>query len=491
MWQRIRWLVRGRLEGEWFGERGSRVPAAPLLFQALVASALLFVVRGDLDAHGHSVFVLTLLAALNLLSLLGELAPLLASDPAEEWVGGLPVTAREVRLSKIAVCLLVTFGMSLGVLLPAILLAPPDMTWPARLALAGLGLVQSVFLTALGLLLHRAFQGTRGGALILLQAALFVGLFVGFVAGLGRANLLAGWTQTGGWWLLLPSTWYAAPLAPEPLGPATALLVASVLLALAILWFAPFPSKSASLGTSSLTGTLLRPLAALLRRIWVRPAERPVFDWIYTALPAEKDYGLRTYPLLAIPLAFLFLGAEGTKPEGQGLLAILSFAPLTYLPILLMFVPATATPAARVLIDSAPLEPAVEREGARKALAVRVILPLYLLLLGVLWVVAGWKLAVQLVPPAAALTVLLLRTLWPRYVDPSPLASPAQELGGAWRDDLTGGMFVMALISVVAALATWKYVPGPLGGCTVAVGLLLLEAVLCRLPVATPRRESV
>ncbi|MEZ5974021.1 MAG: hypothetical protein R3E96_04000 [Planctomycetota bacterium] len=83
---------------------------------------------------------------------------MLASDPAEEWVGGLPVTAREVRLSKIAgVCPLVTFGMSLGVLLPAILLAP-DMTWPARLALAGLGLVQSVFLTALGLLLHRAFR---------------------------------------------------------------------------------------------------------------------------------------------------------------------------------------------------------------------------------------------------------------------------------------------------------------------------------------------
>ncbi|MEZ5974022.1 MAG: hypothetical protein R3E96_04005 [Planctomycetota bacterium] len=170
--------------------------------------------------------------------------------------------------------------------------------------------------------------------MILLQAALFVGLFVGFVAGLGRANLLAGWTQTGGWWLLLPSTWYAAPLAPEPLGPATALLVASVLLALAILWFAPFPSKSASLGTSSLTGTLLRPSPRCCAASGCVLPNALCSTGSYTALPAEKDYGLRTYPLLAIPLAFLFLGAEGTKPEGQGLLAILSFAPLTYPPIL-------------------------------------------------------------------------------------------------------------------------------------------------------------
>ncbi|MEZ5974023.1 MAG: hypothetical protein R3E96_04010 [Planctomycetota bacterium] len=76
-------------------------------------------------------------------------------------------------------------------------------------------------------------------------------------------------------------------------------------------------------------------------------------------------------------------------------------------------------------------------------------------------------------------------------MDPSPFASPAQELGGAWRDDLTGGMFVMALISVVAALANGSTCRDRSVAARSQLACCCSEAVLCRLPVATPRRESV
>jgi len=475
MFRRILLLTQVRLNGEWFDEKGGRIPIAPLLFQTVIAVALLWLVQGDLDAHGHAVFTLSLLLALSLLALLGELAPLLASDPAEEWVAGLPVTKREVRLSKICVCLAVTLGMSLSVLIPAALLAPETMAWTTRLWLVLLGWALMVTSTAIALLLHTAFQGKRGGLLVLVQAVLFVGLFVGFVGGLGRADMLSGWNQASGAWLALPSVWFAAPLAPNPHSLATAIGLGAFALSIAALALAPFPQKAAAIGTQTLLGQILGPVAAMARRFWVRPDERPIFDWIYHGLPAEKDFGLRTYPLMAIPFAFLFLGADGTRPEGLGLLAILSFAPLTYLPILLLFVPTTQTPQARVLLDVAPLGTLQEREGALKAIAVRILIPLYVLLAIVISWVATIELALHLIPPAAALTVYALRPLWLHYVENKPLSTPAQDLGGVWRDDLTGGMFFMAIVSVACALLTWKYVPGPWGGVAVGSAILLLE----------------
>ncbi len=477
MLRRIVLLTRVRLSGEWFGEQGGSLPIAPLVFQGVVASGILWLVQGDLDVHAHGVFALTLLFALTMLSLLGELAPLLALDPAEEWVAGLPVTHREVRLSKIAVCLLVSLGMSLSVLVPAMLLAPETMDWGSRFGLLGLGWGLVIVATALALLLHALLQGRRSGGLVFLQAALFVSLFVVFVGGLGRAGELSGWTHAQGAWLALPSVWLAGPLAPDPTALATWLGLGALLLAVVILFTAPFPQKAQAVGTQSVLGTLLLPLRALARRAWVRPAERPIFDWIYAGLPAEKDFGLRTYPLMAIPFAFLFLGASGTQPDGVGLLAILAFAPLTYLPILLLFVPTTQTPAARVVVDVTPVAPEQEREGALKAVAVRILVPLYVLLAAVVVGVAGWSLCLHLIPTSAALTVIALRPLWKHYVEKPPLSTPAQDLGGVWRDDLTGGMFVMVVFSVLAALLTWRFVPGPRAGLALGAGLLAIEVL--------------
>ncbi len=480
MTRRIWSLAKARLQGEWFGEGGGSLPIAPLLFQGMISSALLFIVRGDLDAHGYAIFAFTLMMALSLLSLLGELAPLLAQDPAEEWVAGLPVQPRDIRLSKILVCAMIVAIMSLSVTVPAALMAPADSTMIGRFGLVGLGVVFSCCLTATGLLLHAFCQGSRSGWLVLLQAMLFVGMFVGFATALGQASKLSEWQETSGVWLALPSTWVAAPLAPNALGTATYLLFAFCALSAIILHWAPFPPSSSSQGTRSLLGQFLRPLRSLASKLWVRPKELPIFDWIFEGLPAEKDFALRTYPLMAIPLAFLFLGAEADTVQGQGLLAILCFSPLTYLPILLLFVPTTATPDARTLLDAAPLHPHDEAEGARKAVAIRIVLPLYLgLTILVSWL-ANVELALHLIPPAAGFTVLLMRNLWPHYVERPPLSTPASDLGGVWRDDLTGGMFFLAIISVALALITWRFVPGAVGGIVLAFLLLALELGLSR-----------
>ena len=93
----------------------------------------------------------------------------------------------------------------------------------------------------------------------------------------------------------------------------------------------------------------------------------------------------------------------------------------------------------------------------------------------------------HLIPPAAGFTVLLMRPLWPRFVERPPLSTPAAELGGVWRDDLTGGMFVLAIVSVALALATWRYAPGATGG--VLLGLLLL-AVELGLSASRPKSSS-
>ncbi len=491
MARRIWSLARARLQGEWFGEGGGSLPIAPLLFQGMISSALLFVVRGDLDPHGHAVFAFTLLMALSLLSLLGELAPLLAQDPAEEWVAGLPVQPRDIRLSKILVCALIVAIMSLSVSVPAALLAPGDVDWAWRLSLIGLGVVFAGCLTATGLVLHALCQGPRSGLLVLLQAMLFVGMFVGFATTLGQASMLSNWTETSGAWLFLPSTWFAGPLAPNALGTATYLLLGFIGLSAAILHWAPFPPSVAAHGTRSLLGTALRPLRALASAIWVRPKEQPIFDWIYEGLPAEKDFALRTYPLMAIPLAFLFLGADASSQQGQGLLAILCFAPLTYLPILLLFVPTTAHPAARTLLDSSPLNPNDEAEGARKAVAIRIVLPLYLGLTMLISWLASVELALHLVPPAAGFTVLLMRSLWRHYVERPPLSTPASDLGGVWRDDLTGGMFFLAVISVGLALLTWRYVPGATGGLILAAILFAVELGLSRRPAKSWSPEGL
>jgi hypothetical protein len=213
-------------------------------------------------------------------------------------------------------------------------------------------------------------------------------------------------------------------------------------------------------------------------RYWVRQRERASFEFVYHALPSEQDFVTRAYPLLAVPLAFLLLGADGSSARDEGLLALLLFAPAVYLPLLLLYVPATATPEARWIVDTCPLDPRDEAAGSRKAVVIRMVLPLYL----ALGALVAWRgnadLALRLTPVALTAGLLLLRTSWTFFAGAPPLSTAPSELGTAWDDTRSGRMFMIAIVMTFAALGAWQL----LHSNALAFAILAVVLVADRLP---------
>ena len=169
---------------------------------------------------------------------------------------------------------------------------------------------------------------------------------------------------------------------------------------------------------------------------------------------------VRTYPLVAAPLLLVLLGADATTVEGEGLYALLLFAPGAYLPFVLMHVPTTATPAARWVIDTSPVDPLAEDSGARKAVATRLLLPLYLAMGALVAVLASPALAFRLWPVALASGLLVLRLLW-RPGGPRPLSTEAQELQSTGASGLGGDLLTVAIAMTLLAVACWQKLPTP------------------------------
>ncbi len=482
---RIAALVRAQISGEWLGERGRGLPVAPVLLQFSISAVLCGLARDLLPPYPYTLFALAIPLCLGALALFGDLAPLLRSDPAAEWIGAQPLRPIELRLARIIVLMFLLGFLALGALLPAALLAPTSMGLGGRLGILWSGMLQSAGLAA-GLLALEVLCVRRAeGLLTLLHTGVFVGVLVGFLVGLGHLPELAQVTRPSGLLRALPSAWYAA-LPPASGAPLMRLWGWSAVAAsLFILALAPFPPPPRVRRSGSALTFLLVPVRHLAARIWVRRSERASFEFLWDALPAERDFVTRAYPLLAVPLAFLLLGADGATREGEGLLAIALFTPAIYLPVLLLHVPATQTPAARWLLDTAPLDPRDEAAGARKALALRLLLPLFIGLGALATVRADLAFALRLVPVAFALTLLLQRLAWNAFVSRPPLSTPASELGSAW-DDSGGGMLTLAVISCLLAIAAWRLVPGPAPAFALLVTALFLE----RLPVRGSDRPS-
>ncbi|MFT7677199.1 MAG: hypothetical protein ACI8QC_001176 [Planctomycetota bacterium] len=465
-------LARARLEGEFLGER---LPIAPLLFVSSLSALFGLLTRNALGPYPYGVFALTVALALTALPLLGELGPLLRADPANEWVGAQPVRPSELRLARIMVLGLALVAITCAVLLPMCLLAPGDVGWLARVGLVVGGLAQTAFLAALILWVQAACAERAEGLLVAFQAVLLTGVLVGLLSMLGHLAGIAAFEGPSGALLSYPPAWFALPFASGEYGPAPWYAAAALLFAGLTFLAAPFPPAARNASTRSALGFLLHPLRRLATRIWVRPEERAAFDLAYDGLPAEREFVIRTYPLVAVPLAFLMLGADPNTRDGQGLFAILLFAPATYLPALLLFVPGTATPDARHLLDVSPLRPVDEMQGALKAVALRFLAPLLVCLFALVALRADLDLALRLGPPAALAALWTLRVLWKRYVTLPLLSTAHNDLGSAWNNDLTGGMFTVGLAMTLLALFTWVKVLTPAMGLGIGVLGLLLE----------------
>ncbi len=478
MWNRILLIARTHLSGEWLGERGARLPIAPILFQASLSAVLCLLVRDHLEPRAFAVFALSLPLGLTAIALLGELGPLLRADPAAEWVAALPVKPGELRAARILVLAVLLGGLALGSLIPAALLAPEQMVWWARFALVVGGLLQTLFVGALLLWVQAGLAGRAEGVLTAIQTILFCGVIVGLTAGLGNLPDLQEAVGKGTLDAYYPPLWFTAPLAPDPTSSGLWLALAATLLTLATFALAPFPPAPRARPTRSPLGILLWPLRVLAARYWVRPRERASFEFVYHALPSEQDFVTRAYPLLAVPLAFLLLGADGSSARDEGLLALLLFAPAVYLPLLLLYVPATATPEARWIVDTCPLDTRDEAAGSRKAVVIRMVLPLYL----ALGALVAWRgnvdLAMRLTPVALTAGLLLLRTSWDFFAGAPPLSMAPSELGTAWDDTRSGRMFMIAILMTFAAIGAWQF----MHSVAMAFSILAVVLVADRLP---------
>jgi hypothetical protein len=220
---------------------------------------------------------------------------------------------------------------------------------------------------------------------------------------------------------------------------------------------------------------LLAPISALAARFWVRDDERATFHLVQDALPLERDFVLRTYPMIGLPLAFFLAGAKGDAgPEREGLLAVLLFTPAIYLPILLAHVPATSSPRARWILESAPVSAAAIRGGAIKALAVRFLVPLYVVLGGMAMVLAGPDFALRLTPAGFVITLIVMRVIYPTVVRDNPLSVAADEV--EVQHDWMGTLATLAfLLVILAALAQYVFASTPLRAVAFTALALLVE----------------
>lgn len=442
-------LLRARLAAQ---RDGARLPIASLFMQAFASGVLCLMAPSDLTPFAYAFFALCVCALLVAIPLLGELGDLLVRDEADAWVRGLPLRESDVKLARALHLAVVLAILTLGASLPAALLAH-GFDWVQRSSLVAAALGQSCVLAAAVVLLLGLFSARAPAVLVALQTALFVCAIVGGVLALRHLGSLRDWSGFEGRAIeSLPPAWFAVGFA-EPSASGWAGLAAPIAIAfaLAILAFAP-PAKLPSAGKGApLLSKVLAPARALARRIWLRPEERGPFELVFDGLPKEREFVLRGYPLIGLPLAFLWLGARGESGEGtRALLSLLLFTPAVYLPVLIAHLPISASHRARWILDGAPIPREVIRVAALKALMVRFVLPLYLALGALAWSYCGAAFALGLTPLAFLATLMVVRQLADGFGIEPPMSVPPESI--AVEQSWFNAMGMIALLSTLVAV---------------------------------------
>ena len=452
----------------------------------------MLLVRAELEPFPYAIIALALSGALVALSLLGELGGILRRDPAREWALALPVRALDLQIARLLLAVTLVLVLALGALVPAVLLMPASASFADHALLLAAGLGQALFLAAVLLGLQSTLGERAEGLLVLAQTLLMVAVVVGSTMLPALVQVLVPMQERGelasGALLAVPATWFALPVGEPPPSLPGAWVTALVTLAsLLMLAFLPPAADPKPRSRRTALAVVLEPLRALFERPWVAKNERASFRLVWEALPLERDFVLRTYPMLGIPLAFLLAGLWGEEgAKNEGLLTVLLFSPAIYLPILLAHVPATATPEARWMLDLAPLPRTALDAGARKAVALRFVVPM-MVLLGVLAAfVAGPAFALRLTPVALLATVLLLRMLYPRFALDVPLSVAADDIDV--QSKFQGIFLPLVFVVPFAAMFAQRVLTsaGP-----VAIAVLVLLSVEVLLEMRERRSEAV
>lgn len=455
------------------------LPVMTVAIHALVTLVLCALIGERVGPFTYALFAYSLGAALVAVPLVGELGFLLRADEASDWLDALPARAIERRIAKAAGVQLAVGGLALGSLIPAALFLPDaDLVARVVFVLCGLAAVQAAAAVLLAL---QGLLARVPGLLVALEAVLVAVVLLGALVSLPLFVELGGIARfaDAGALRAYPAAWFAAPFASTGLD-ALALWIPAVAFTAAALAFAFLPRPSHGDGAgSSVLERVTAPLAALARRIWVADRERAGFDFVLAAFPREREVALRTYPLLGIPLAFLWVafGME-SGPEKTSLVALILFTPGIYVPVILSHLPATASPGARWLLDTAPFDERALHTGALKAIAVRYLVPLQFVLTLVAWQQAGADLALRLALPATAASLLALRLLYRPSVDGLPLTEPTED---AVRVDQLGGPLFMAGIGLaVVSMFADRTIATPTIGIVVAATVLAVDLAIDR-----------
>lgn len=456
-------LFRAQWQSQW----GSGAwPVAPLLVHATIAAALCALVRESLAPFEYSIFALGLSAALLTLVLLGDFAPQFVDDEAQEWIEAQPVRPIERRIARALGLLTLILALALASLVPAALLQP-EASLLGGLRWLSAGLAQAVLLAAGILALSNALAGRAAAVWIGVQTALVSLAVLALILAPAISRALHQQTlRLEGLWNYLPPIAFARALQEGSWW-----VWSSTVLALAALVAIPPAKHSARRFSVGPLDRLLAPLRRPIARLWVRAKERASYEFVLDALPRERDFVLRTYPMLGIPLALLFAGKSG-----EALLTLLLFAPPIYLPVLLVQVPASQSHAARWIFDTAPVKHSDLHAGARKALVLRFVLPLYLVLTTLSAWLASPSFALRVAPIALLSTVLILKPLYTKLVEDLPLSvAPDRILA---RMDWTGMILGVAMLLVALATLTQLWVRSALHAglaCAVLCALLWFQ----------------
>jgi hypothetical protein len=450
------------------------VPVTGLLFLGLLGAVLALLVRDALPPYPYAIFALSLHALLLATPLLSELGLVLRRDEGGEWIEALPARPGELALARTLHFLALVLCSSLALLVPFALLGR-GLPALARLGLPLAGFALALPLAALLVWAQRLLLERVPAALVALQTGLVISSVVGLLFVLGRLPELAGLTPPAGdsplgW---LPPLSFASPLAgaggPSWLAPLVTSAVS--LLLLVAVPARPLPTRIRRGGPLS---HLFEPLRVLTSGL-VRRDERGSFDLVFDALPREREVVLRTYPLLGIPLAFLWAGARAQRQEGawQDLLALLLFTVGIYLPLLLAHVPLAESHRASWILRTAPVSRGAIDAGAVKALFARFLLPLFLGLALLALALAGVEIVLRLWLPALTTALVLLLLLYPRCVPELPLSVAPGELRGR---DQTGLLLGLAVLLTLAAVAANRFL-GLAGAALATLALLGAAAV--------------
>lgn len=472
MLRRTWFLARARFAMA--GRSGWPIPA--LLFHAVLGSLLALLVRDALPAFPFALLALSVGMLLLALPILSDLGAILRHDEAQEWAGALPVRAGELMLARTVHLVVLLAGLVGAWFTPWAFLAPGEMGLGARLALPLLGFALALSTATVLIWVQQLLLGRFQSGFVLFETALVVLIVIALVQLLGNLPELAELDPDEPWSTWFPPAWFARPLVAG--GWSALLPMGAAILCLGALLRVPVSAASPTRRRDWIE-RILEPLRRLGTRAWVRPEERGAFDLVYSALPREREVALRTYPMLGIPLAFLWISASSADAVDRSwsgdVLTLLLFTVAVYLPLLLVHVPLSESHQAAWLLRTAPCAENAIVEGAIKALFVRWLVPLYLGLLALGWFLAEGALLARLWLPAVLLALLLLRVLYRRCVHDLPLSRMPEELSGNvdWAGTVAGLAVGMTVLAVVAnRFLTWE-----MG--TAAAAVLVLVELAC------------